>query len=797
MNYKTKINRCGVAVGFRSRFIQGTLLPLCLSLIFLSSVAAGFVIEPYVTRVNHDSAVIIWVGQPSDTPGTVTFEPADAGETQSLNTEISRPPFQDRRVDGGERDETRHLARLTGLTPFTTYRYRATDPHENAIREGTFTTAPADDGETVSFTFSVLSDSHGSHNPAAAAVAADEPLFVVLTGDFIGGRGHDWGNWVSYFASARNYLKNSVIWPVVGGHDIRPANNYRALFGLDDPAGGFPHPEASYYTFTFANLLYISIDQYADDRETQLEWLEGVLENNTAEWIFASFHSPVFAVGSRGGMRGHADFVPLFEKYGVDIVIYGHNHIYERMLPIGPGNEKPVHYICTNAGGNFRVIRPSPIVAGGIGRQALCHATFTIDGNRLVMVVKQTDGTEIDRLELVKTDGRYQPEIMDQAIDTELARRIAHVYSAGGEPAGMYNREDIRIEFKALPRPGDPVMAVLDVAHFPPGSRLHISPVPENNPWGITEQIVPITGESLELELTAPADLVYAKAGMSPTLRLGVSLELDGRLFEPATLVPSPGPATLEMLSLDVLPDRLGLETLSYSTDLRPAVMLDLPDTPAFGGGFRSRGPHTYYTWVDEVPGTIDLRIMGGGLSAARYRRRGDFEVELFYPADPETGERVSVAAVERTGETQSITLNARNAGAHRIFYNDGRDRTNVDWEQGTPMTVKVAPDDYPAYPSQHQSWPDMVFYVPSGTETVDGHAWASRGEFRDGDGNKVFSLDNYEGFFQLPVPEGQDGTLWQLRGFSGRFYFLNVPPYVARSAAELLLPSEVVEADR
>lgn len=774
------------------RIVQGLLLAVLL-ISAVTAIADGFVIEPYVTRVNSESAVVIWVEPQTAVPGSIMFEPAAGGETRAVSASVSQPPFLNRRVEGGKTDLTRHLGRLTGLEPFTTYRYRVTATDGESIREGTFTTAPPE-GHATPFTFSVMSDSHGSHHPAAAAVANDEPLFVVLTGDFIGGRGHDWGNWVSYFSSARTYLKHSVIWPVVGGHDIRPDDNYRALFGLDDPQGDFPHPEASYYAFTFGNLLYISLDQYADDRETQLEWLEAVLQNHNAEWIFASFHSPVFAVGSRGGMQGHADFVPLFEAYGVDIVIYGHNHIYERMLPIGPENKKPVHYICTNAGGNFRVVRPSPIVAGGIGRRALCHATFTIHGNQLDMVVKQTDGTVIDRLELVKTDGRYPSEIMDRAIDAGRARQIAHVYSAGGEPGGMYDREDLGIDFKTLPQAGKPVIGLLDVRHFPAGSRLHVMPDPEDNPWAVTEQTLAIESDTLELELTGPADLVYAKDGFDPALRLVLNLELDGRWFEPAPVVPSPGPATLEMLSPEAISRQLGLERVTYSSDLLPATRLDLPDEPHFGGGFRSRGPHTYYTWVDEAPATIDLRVMGGGISAARYRRRGAYEIELYYPADPKTGEKVDGAQVERTGETQSITLTTHHAGAHRIFYNDGRDRTNIDWEPGLPMTVKVAPDDYPAYPSEHQSWPDMVFYVPPGTETVEGHAWARHGTIRDSDGEEVFSLDRYEGFFQIPVPEGQDGTFWQLRGFSGRFYFMNIPPYIARGATELLLPRDVIE---
>ena len=53
------------------------------------------------------------------------------------------------------------------------------------------------------------------------------------------------------------------------------------------------------------------------------------------------------------------------------------------------------------------------------------------------------------------------------------------------------------------------------------------------------------------------------------------------------------------------------------------------------------------------------------------------------------------------------------------------------------------------------------------------------------------------EGWFQAPVPPGQDGKLWKFENSQGQRLLMTVPPYLARSAEELLLPQEVVEADR
>ena len=52
------------------------------------------------------------------------------------------------------------------------------------------------------------------------------------------------------------------------------------------------------------------------------------------------------------------------------------------------------------------------------------------------------------------------------------------------------------------------------------------------------------------------------------------------------------------------------------------------------------------------------------------------------------------------------------------------------------------------------------------------------------------------DGWFQVKVPEGQDGRLWKFENTHGRRQLVTVPPYLAISADDLLLPKEVVEAD-
>jgi len=77
--------------------------------------------------------------------------------------------------------------------------------------------------------------------------------------------------------------------------------------------------------------------------------------------------------------------------------------------------------------------------------------------------------------------------------------------------------------------------------------------------------------------------------------------------------------------------------------------------------------------------------------------------------------------------------------------------------------------------------------------------SWAPRisGVLKDGAGNVVFDFGQSEdGWFRVPVPAGQDGKLWKFENSQGTRQLMTIPPYLARSGAELLLPSEVVERD-
>jgi hypothetical protein len=137
------------------------------------------------------------------------------------------------------------------------------------------------------------------------------------------------------------------------------------------------------------------------------------------------------------------------------------------------------------------------------------------------------------------------------------------------------------------------------------------------------------------------------------------------------------------------------------------------------------------------------------------------------------------------------VSFAPRAAGLHRIRLSDGSAGTTLDWDANMPMTVESSLARRPVFNGR---W-TLYFYVPKGTKSVAGFS-SGEGTMRDGAGNVVFKFADKAGYFDVPVPAGQDGKLWKMEQSLGQRLLMTVPPYFARSAAELLLPKEVVEAD-
>lgn len=230
----------------------------------------------------------------------------------------------------------------------------------------------------------------------------------------------------------------------------------------------------------------------------------------------------------------------------------------------------------------------------------------------------------------------------------------------------------------------------------------------------------------------------------------------------------------------------LDFTPVAYTANLVPAAPLKLPDAKPGSAGLYSRGTRTYFTWVEKEPATIDLT----GKAGIVYDSRGPAKIDLFPLAETE-GRAVAHAEVTPDKAEHPVALKTTFAGLHRVEVTDSGAGTAVTWKDGLPMTI-LSSADTPA--ALHGRW-SLYFYVPKGAKEVGGFA-SGPGTLLDGGGKKIHEFGGKPGYFRVAVPAGQDGRAWMFANTAGQRLLMTVPPCLARSPRELLLPDEVVKAD-
>jgi hypothetical protein len=136
---------------------------------------------------------------------------------------------------------------------------------------------------------------------------------------------------------------------------------YASLGNHDDPNQRFYKPfnmgGQRFYSFRKKDVQFFALDSNYMDKDQQ-RWLEDELSKSNAKWKIPFFHHPIYSSGGRHGSEVdlRAIVEPLFVKYGVSVVIAGHEHFYERLKP-----QKGIYYF--TAGGSAK-LRSGDIVVG-------------------------------------------------------------------------------------------------------------------------------------------------------------------------------------------------------------------------------------------------------------------------------------------------------------------------------------------------------------------------------------------------------------------------------------------------
>jgi hypothetical protein len=271
-------------------------------------------------------------------------------------------------VDGisGIEVYTHHVV-MDGLAPSTNYIYEVM--HEGASPvAGTFRTAPCGRAPLRFTSFGdqstpVIGD--GLASPWAGHVVGQveslDPLFHLLNGDlcYANVSPDRVATWSHFFANNARSARYRPWMPAPGNHENERGNGpygfaaFQTRFAVPDNGSPAEH-RGLWYAFTAGSVRIIALSAddvcFQDGGDTyvhgysdgaQCRWLEATLRNARADpvidWIVVCMHQTAIssADNSNGCDRGiRESFVPLFDRYGVDLVVCGHEHHYERSHPL-------------------------------------------------------------------------------------------------------------------------------------------------------------------------------------------------------------------------------------------------------------------------------------------------------------------------------------------------------------------------------------------------------------------------------------------------------------------------------
>jgi 3',5'-cyclic AMP phosphodiesterase CpdA len=172
---------------------------------------------------------------------------------------------------------------------------------------------------------------------------------------------------------------------------------YAALGNHDEP-GNRNYPPFNmngqrYYSVVRGPVRFLFLDTNFMEPQ-QVQWFERALRDATEQWKIVIFHHPLYSDGDRHGPSVSLRVLlePLMVRHGVDIVLSGHEHIYERIRP-----QKGITYFIVGSSGQLRRggMTPSALTAAGFDRdQAFMVAS--IDGGDLTFQAISRTGVVVD-----------------------------------------------------------------------------------------------------------------------------------------------------------------------------------------------------------------------------------------------------------------------------------------------------------------------------------------------------------------------------------------------------------------
>ncbi|WP_225412102.1 metallophosphoesterase [Stigmatella hybrida] len=360
--------------------------------------AASLTRSPYLQRVGPDTATIAFRVD-SNCAAQVRY--GTGGTTDQTA----------RSADSGRT----HAVELNGLAPGAEYTYVVEACGANTPPKR-FRTAPVPGTRRVHFAAMGDFGTGGSRQKeVAASMLSHRPELFIGMGDVAYESGTEEQIQNNMFAPMKDLLMEVPFFAVAGNHEYvtNQAQPYLDNLYLPTSSSGGER----YYSFDWGHVHFVGIDSNcaiglaSKDRCTlaaQKAWVEQDLAQSKAAWKVAFFHHPPWSSGDHGSqLLMRREFSPLFEKYGVDLVLTGHDHHYERTYAMkgdAMASGTGIPYLVVGSGGaNLREFANSkPSWSAARNNTDYGFLDVEVVGGTLTAKLMTSSGNAADTLVLTK-----------------------------------------------------------------------------------------------------------------------------------------------------------------------------------------------------------------------------------------------------------------------------------------------------------------------------------------------------------------------------------------------------------